>query len=110
MALTVSSKSYTFYEGEDYGIRIEYNADYVIIHILYVHKFTKGTYLDMVNRLQDFWDFCHTMGHNYLWAAIDPDNQKLAKMIGKIGWVYRGTSDNMAVFSFEGKNQCHQSQ
>ena len=94
------SKSMPLVETPDYSIRLEYNDDYVIIHLPYVNKMTKGVFVDMKYRLEDWHDFFTTAGYSGIFAAVDPENNKIKKLIEKLGFRFKGSADNMQVYYY----------
>lgn len=94
------SKSFTIVETLDYGIRLEYSKDYVIIHLPYVNKFNKGVLIDMQYRLEDWYDFFTTAGYKGIYAAVDPTDIKVKKLIKKLGFKYKGFAEDMQVYFY----------
>lgn len=97
-----TSKSMTIYEGEDYAIRLEYNKQYVIFHLPYVHKMSKEVFQDMQFRLGDWHTFFSNLDYNGIWAAVDPDNDKINKLLSKLEFVFQGQADGMSVYRYGG--------
>lgn len=95
-----ASKSMPLVETPDYTIRLEYNDDYVILHLSDIAKMTKGVFLDMKYRLEDWHDFFTTAGYAGIFIAIDPENQKIRKLIEKLGFKLKGFADNMQVYFY----------
>ena len=92
-----ASKSFTFIETKDYTIRLEYNDKYVIIHLPSIEKMDKGVFTDMKYRLEDWYDFMTTAGYAGVFAAIDPNNTKIKKLLDMLGFKLKGVADNMLV-------------
>lgn len=95
-----ASKTMPLIETEDYDIRLEYNDDYVIFHLPRIDKFTKHTFMDMKIRLEDWYEFFTTAGYAGIFAAVDPDNQKIKKLIEKLGFKLIGFAENMQVYFY----------
>lgn len=91
----------------DYEVRVEYNVDFVILHLPYVNKFTPGVYKDMVVRLEQFWEFSHTVGYKAIFGAIDPDNHKMERLLVMLGFVFLNYGEGRKVFVYTGDDTCH---
>ena len=98
----IASKRITIYENLDYQLDLEYNKDYAILHLPQVSKFSKDVYLHMTCKLDDLYNLFKTMGHEYLWAAADPNNQKVNRLLVKLGFKYAGSADGMSVYNYGG--------
>lgn len=94
------SKSHTAIETKDYTIRLEYNEDYVILHLPYVEKMTKNVFLDMKFRLEDWYAFFTTAGYLGVFAAVDPNDQKIRKLLNMLKFKKKGHADNMDVYFY----------
>ena len=97
----MDSKSMLVYEG-DYSIRLEYNRDYVIVHLPNVNRFTKEVLIDMKKRLSNWLDFFSNLGYNGIWAAVDPDDVKINKLLKKLNFEIEGRSYGYRVYRFGG--------
>ena len=95
------SKSMIVYEG-DYSIRLEYNRDYVIFHLPSINKFTKEVLVDMKCRLSNWLDFFSNLGYNGIWAAVDPDNTKINKLLNRLNFKTAGQAYGYTVYRFGG--------
>ncbi len=91
------SKSLVAIETPDYTIRLEYNDDYVILHLPDIVKMSKDVFLDMKYRLEDWNTFFTTAGYAGTFVAVDPNNSKIKKLIKMLGFKYKGFADNMEV-------------
>ena len=100
----ISSKSITLFETKDYSVRLEYNKNYVIIHLPHIYKMTKEVFQDMQFRLDDWYTFFATMGHTSIWAAIAPDNKKMERLLSMLEFKFIGTADGMSVFEYKRKS------
>lgn len=98
----IASKRVRLYENLDYQLDVEYNKDYVIFHLPLVNKFSKGVFLDMLCKLDELYTMFNTMGHQYVWAAVDPNNQKVNRLLVKLGFKYAGSADGMSVYNYGG--------
>ena len=94
------SKSLTLFETENYSVRLEYNDDYVIIHLPRVDKFNKEVFVDMKYKLEDWYEFFTTAGFNGIFAAVDPNDEKIKRLLNMLGFKYKGCADNMYVYFY----------
>lgn len=95
-----ASKSFTCLETKDYTIRMEYSEDYIILHLPYIEKMDKGVFLDMKYRLEDWYQFFTTAGYAGIFAAVDPNDQKIIRLLQMLGFNYKGFADNMYVYFY----------
>lgn len=95
-----ASKTFTAIETPDYSIRLEYNKDYIILHLPRVDRMTKNVFLDMQYRLEDWNEFFQTIGYSGMFVAVDPLNIKIQKLLVKLGFTYKGSADNMNVYFY----------
>lgn len=93
------SKSLTFIETKNYTIRLEYNSDYVIAHLPQANM-TKETFIDMKLRLQDWYKFFRTAGYEGVYAAVEPENTKIARLLTMLDFKKKGHADNMDVYFY----------
>lgn len=93
------SNSLTFIETKNYTIRLEYNHEYVIAHLPDA-KMTKETFLDMETRLQHWYKFFRTVGYEGVYAAIEPDDTKLPKLLRMLKFKKKGHAEGMDVYFY----------
>ena len=98
----LDSKDFTLPIKEGYEVRIEYTEDFVILHLPYVEKFTKGVYKDMVCRLEDFWDFAKTVGYKGIFASVDPNDNKIIRLIEALGFTFLNFGEDQKVYIYTG--------
>jgi len=97
---TIGSKTLLI-QRDGYVIRLEYNEDYVIVHLRDIDKFTKEIFQDMVIQLEDWSDFLKAMGHTYLWAAVPRDNTKIKRLLGGLKFQFVSHKDDLTVYRHE---------
>lgn len=90
-----------FIKGDGYTVRLEYNEDYVIIHLSGIDKFTKEVFWDMQGMLYQWADFLKTMGRSHLWAAVPRDNTKIKRLLGGLKFKFVGHKEDMSVYAYE---------
>lgn len=98
----IKSKRITLLEKENYKVDLEYNEDFVILHLPRVDKFTKSVYLDMKFMLEDYSDFFKTAGYKDLCVAIGETDKTMKKFIKKFGFVYAGNASSLDVYLYGG--------
>lgn len=98
----IGSDSIILFENPEYGVRLEYNADFAIVHLPYTNKMTKEVFLDMQIKLEEWSKFLKTAGYTALWASIDPNNQKMVKLVSMLNFKYVGTAEGQDVYSYGG--------
>jgi hypothetical protein len=100
MQSTNASKS-LLVKAEGYVFRLEYNEEYVIVHLREIDKFTKEVFQDMLMQLEDWSDFLRAMGHTYLWAAVPKDNIKMKRLLHGLKFKYVSQQDDLSVYTYE---------
>lgn len=100
MVETNASKNF-FIEGHGYTVRVEYNKDYVIIHLRDIEKFTKKVFLDMQIRLDDFAEFVKEVQGGPIWAAVPRDNIKIKRLLGGLGFKFVNRQEDLNVYMKE---------
>lgn len=90
-----------FVKGDNFTIRLEYNEDYVILHLYAIDKFTKEVFLEMQKMLYQWSDFLKVLGKSHLWAAVPRDNIKVKRLLGGLKFKFVGHKDDMSVYSYE---------
>ncbi len=95
-----NSKSITLFETKDFGVRVEYNSNFVIVHLPFVNRMSKEVILEMKAKLDEWYEFFSTLGYQDIWAALDPSNDKMVKLVGMLGFKFKGVADNMSVYSY----------
>lgn len=98
----IKSKRFTIFSSDKYEVDLEYSEDFAILHLPYVYKFDKGTYMDMKSRFPSLLEFLGTMGYPNVWAAIPPSNTMTIKFIKKFGFEHKGSAEGYDVFMLEG--------
>jgi hypothetical protein len=97
---TIASKE-LLVKRDGYVVRIEYNEDYVILHLKEIDKFTKEVFQDMLLFREDWSDFLRAMGHSYMWAALPEDNIKMKRLLGGLKFQFVNNKDGFTVYKYE---------
>lgn len=81
--MQAQSKLLNGVKGSCFDIRLEYNKEYIIVHLPKIDKMTRDIYLEMVFLLEDWWTFFKTVGYKQIHAVVEPHSkaEKLAKML-----------------------------
>ncbi len=90
-----------FIKGEGYTVRVEYNKDYVIIHLRDIDKFTKEVFLDMQIRLEEFAEFVKEIQGGPIWAAVPRDNTKIKRLLGGLKFKFMNHHEDLTVYTRE---------
>ena len=100
----IKSKRFAFVSKDNYVVDLEYNEEFAIIHLPFVKKLSKDTYLDMQEEMKGIIRFLDDQGYQHVWVAVKPEDKLIAKLAGKMGFNYKGTADNLDVYLYEGVN------
>lgn len=95
-----SSKSIMLFETDNYGVRLEYNKDFAIVHLPFVNKITKGVVEEMRLKLEEWDEFFNVVGYKAIWAALDPNNILMIKLATLLGFQLIGHADGMSIFKY----------
>lgn len=93
-----TSKRFRLVEKEDYGVDLEYNEEFAIIHFPYVSKFNKGILLDMSSTLEGIKKFLEEMGYWHLWVAVRLKDNSTAKLAKRFGFKYVGVDKETGAY------------
>lgn len=100
----IKSKRFAFVSKDNYVVDLEYNEDFAIIHLPFLKRLSKTIYLDMQDEMQGIVVFLNDLGYQHIWVAVRPEDTLISKLAGKMGFNYKGTSDNLDVYLYEGIN------
>lgn len=98
---TPASNRITLYEHKSYTIEIEYNKDFIIIHLPRVEQFTKAVLIHMVSRLTDYSHFLKTAGYDAVYASVNTNNVRLKKLLSRLGFKRIGIHEDDDVYRKE---------
>ena len=56
-------------------------------------------FLDMKYRLEDWYEFFTTAGFKGI-LAVDPNDEKIKRLLNMLGFKYKGCADNMYVYFY----------
>lgn len=86
------SKRFNIVNKDGYSLDLEYNAEYVAVHLPYVKKFNKGTYLEIRESIDELLDFLEVVGYDFLVAGVEPSNKVTNRLVNKLGFEFLGLS------------------
>jgi hypothetical protein len=98
---TTGSKRLRIIEKEEYAVDLEYNKEFLILHLPYVWKFNKGVFVDMLFTLEDLSDFFRTMDFKYVYTAVDTSNLKIRRLLVKLGFKRKANQRDLTVYEKE---------
>ena len=94
------SKSLEGIRGSCFSIRLEYNEEFIILHLPTIDKMTKEVLLEMKTMLSDWWLFVKTMGYKAIFAAVEPES-KINKLLHMLNFEYVGKDNEYFVYKFK---------
>lgn len=89
----MQSKRITILNKPEYQVQLEYNEEYIAIHLPVVEKFNKTVYLDFAVMLDELKDFSETFGKSQLFAGLEQGNWKMKKLATKLGFEFLGVGE-----------------
>ena len=97
--MQAQSKLLNGIKGTNFDVRLEYNKDYMIVHLPLIEKMSKETFQEMSILLEDWYTFFKDIGYKGLFAVVEPESkiEKLAKML-KFEYVGRYEEKNVLVY------------
>ena len=102
---TPASKRITLIEKEGYVVDLEYGRangmNFAILHLPVVKRFTKSLYQDMLVKVQEIWEFLSDIHYSELFIAIDPKDKTMGRFVDRLGFIYLGEADGMAVLQYK---------
>ena len=102
MQTNASKRLKGIYHGSTFVVDVEYSKDYVILHLPVVTKFTKGVYFELLDMMDELWDFFSTIGYDKIYAAVDQNDRKINRLVRKLGFKATGSAHNLVVWSYTG--------
>ena len=99
MLETLPSKSINLIQSDNFDIRLEYNKDFLIIHFPRMVKLDRNTLMELKFKLEDYSELFSTLGHEYLWAAVEPDSI-MSKLATNLGFIQAGHHSDMDIYYY----------
>tara|TARA_B110000503_G_scaffold112253_1_gene168201 strand:- start:340 stop:645 length:306 start_codon:yes stop_codon:yes gene_type:complete len=97
-----TSKNFAIYEGHDYEVRLEYNREYMIVHLPEVFKFNKTTLISMLMKLDEINDFSVGLGYPALHCAAPRGDIKINKLARRCGFTQTGEDAAYLIYQYTG--------
>lgn len=97
------SKDFFWIRGDHFKGRIEYNEEFVIIHLPDLESLTKESLKELRDCLQDTWDLFTTAGYPAVLAAVPLENKVINKLAEKLKFKLVAVSDGYNIYKFEGE-------
>ena len=97
-----ASKSFTMYECGDYECRLEYNREFLIVHLPVVNKFNRSVLVSMQIKLEELYDFSVGLGYPSLHCAVPIGNTKIARLAEICGFVFLIDNAGFHVYKYKG--------
>jgi len=94
----IKSKRIRLVETTTYGIDLEYNDDFAILHIPYVNKFNRTVLADMVLKLEDLGDFINCMGYPRIHLGIPTTDITTQKLALRLNFELKGESQGFSIY------------
>jgi hypothetical protein len=91
----------------EYTISLEYNEEYIALHLPHVEKFTKTAYLDFLSTVDELKEFSETFGKTQLFVGIPTGDVKMGKFATKAGFEFLGEGEgeiDVYVYKLEENN------
>lgn len=101
--MDLTSKRLKGIRGENFEAHIEYNKDLVAIHLPYVYKFNKSTYLEMKTMLKEWDDFFKTCGYKETYVAFPVNDARLIKLVDKLGFMFVINNQGHSIYKYVGE-------
>ena len=105
MLKMLTSKRFTFVQKEEYEVDLEYNEHYLVLHLPFVKRLTKTTYLDMQEMVKHLWTFAKSTGYEGMWIAIRKEDESLVKLVKKLGFHPLGEDSGLSVYEYWSKEE-----
>jgi len=94
------SKSLDGIKGSCFSIRLEYNEEFIILHLPTIDKMTKEVLVEMKTMLSEWWVFFKTIGYKAIFAAVEPES-KINKLLHMLNFEYVGKDNEYFVYRFK---------
>lgn len=101
--LTNASNRLKGIKGSNFSVDLEYNREFLILHLPHLDRFEKTTINEMKSLLKDWWPFFNTVGYSAIYAAIPPDNKVVNKLVTRLGFKFVTTAGEYLVYTYKGE-------
>ena len=94
------SKNLDGIKGSCFSIRLEYNEEFIILHLPTIDKLTKEVLVERKTMLSEWWVFFKTIGYKAIFAAVEPKH-KVNKLLQMLDFKYVGEDKGYFVYQFK---------
>lgn len=94
----LTSKRFTLVEREEYRVDLEYNNDFIILHLPWVAEFSKKILLDMMNTFEGLKSFLETVGYSRIHVGIPHKHGSTKHLAEHLGFTHIGESQGFEIF------------
>lgn len=101
----VDSKRFRIWETKDFSVDLEYNNQFVIVHLPRVDKFTKSIFISFYDKLREGQEMVETFGLDGIYAAVDKNDEKTLRLVEMLGLNYVGNNLNYKVYKCHRQSQ-----
>tara|TARA_R110000868_G_scaffold40490_6_gene139708 strand:- start:136 stop:435 length:300 start_codon:yes stop_codon:yes gene_type:complete len=85
-------------ETEEYQVDLEYNREYLVLHLPRVDKFNKSVLGKLQVLAEQYEHFSKITGYGVIYAASPMSDNKLPRLLEKLGFVYWGEDLNYRLY------------
>jgi hypothetical protein len=94
----INSKRVLLIDVPQFSVEVEYNQDYVVLHLPRVSKFGKKELGMMKDYVKGIYDFTSTLGKDVLYVAVD--DKRVERLVNLLGFQYLGSSQQYKVYRY----------
>lgn len=94
----LDSKRLRIIELNEFSVDLEYNKNFVIVHLPRVSKLNKKNLSLLKKYLDDLYEFIDTLGYDSLYAATS--HTPSFKLAEKLGFQFLGEDNNLKVLKY----------
>lgn len=96
--MTVTTRRLVLCETEEYQVDLEYNQEYLILHLPRVDKFNKTILRKLQGLAEQYEHFSKAAGYGGVFAASPKADDKLPRLLGLLGFEYYGEDLNYIIY------------
>ena len=88
-------------KGTNFDIYLQYNEEYMVVHLPKVEKMDKRAFVEMRSLLENWIVFFNAVGYKVLFAVVEPDSttERLALLLG---FTFVAPHEDQHVYKYEG--------
>ena len=88
-------------KGTNFDIYLQYNEEYMVVHLPKVEKMDKRAFVEMRTLLNDWIKFFNTVGYKVLFAVVEP-NSTTERLAVLLGFTFAAPYEEQHVYKYEG--------